>query len=77
MEDYNEFKVLATDGEIDLAMPTYVDESYKHFDIFLHNTNTFVGYIWYDNTDDEEIVSEIIPDYLSFELVQWHSLILH
>ena len=56
MYDIEKFKVIATDNEIDLAVPCYVDEPYEYLDIYLHNTNTYIGYIWYDNSDDFELM---------------------
>ena len=49
-------KVLATDNEIDLAVPYYVKEPYEYFDIYLHNTNDYVGYVWFDGSDDYELM---------------------
>ena len=57
MQEVYDFKVISSDGEIDLTIPSYVKEPYKFFDIFLHDTNIFIGYIWYDDLDDKEIVS--------------------
>ena len=53
----DEVKVITTDGEIDLVVPKYYEGPYEFFDIYLHDTNTYIGNIWCDTSDDYDIIS--------------------
>lgn len=48
--------IIKTDGGIDLTIPKDFEEYDNNFDIYLHNTNEFVGTIWYDEGNDKEFV---------------------
>ena len=57
MYSIDDFKVIITDGEIDLTVPKYLEEPYEYYDIHLHDTNTYIGYIWYDSSTDKDVIS--------------------
>lgn len=46
--------VIKTDGEIDLTIPKDFEEYDNNFDIYLHDTDTYVGNIWFDEGFDPE-----------------------
>lgn len=49
-------RLVATDNEIDLTVPFYVKKPYEYYDIYLHNTDEYVGNIWCDTSDDYELI---------------------
>lgn len=46
--------IIKTDGEIDLTIPKDFEEYDNTFDIYLHDTDDFIGTIWFDEGNDED-----------------------